>query len=402
MDEEPGVITTTRDDGWVTQQPWTARLGGAVRDIMSQRRWMLLPIPLVVGHLAAYRGPYPVPGGYVTTYLLAAAVVAANIALLRYRYRAAWIGPVSWSVLALAGGLLTEAIPPGVLEVLPYLAVATAARRYTGWRMLWVFVAGTVALFLPKIGTGHLGLNLVAELGILAAVSGWSFARRTRIDRLEQVELALAREQTAREEHARAAALDERARIAREMHDVLAHSLSALSLNLQGARLMLTRDGASQEAINQVERAQKLAADGLAEARRAVSALREDTVPAARGIADLVTASRLETGTPIEFALAGTSRKLTGPADATLYRTAQEALSNARKHAPGAPVQVLLSYLADRVELTVTDDQGHRPTHGPSGGYGLIGMRERAELIGGKLELGPTETGWRVHLVVPS
>jgi signal transduction histidine kinase len=186
------------------------------------------------------------------------------------------------------------------------------------------------------------------------------------------------------------------------MHDVLAHSLSALSLNLQGARLMLTRDGASQEAINQVERAQRLAADGLAEARRAVSALREDTVPAARGIADLVTATRLETGTSIEFSLTGTPRNLSGSADATLYRTAQEALSNARKHAAGAPIEVGLSYLAGRVELTVTDDQGRRPRHGPSGGYGLIGMRERAELIGGELELGPTETGWRVHLVVPS
>jgi signal transduction histidine kinase len=242
----------------------------------------------------------------------------------------------------------------------------------------------------------------VAELGIMAGVAGWSFARRTRVDRLEQMELALAREQTAREEHARAAALDERARIAREMHDVLAHSLSALSLNLQGARLMLTRDGASQQAINQVERAQRLAAEGLTEARRAVSALREDTVPAARGIADLVTSARLETGTPTEFILTGSPKNLSASAEATLFRTAQEALSNSRKHAPGAPVRVELSYLADRVELTVTDEQRRRPTAGPSGGYGLTGMRERAELIGGQLELGPTETGWRVHLVVPS
>ena len=110
----------------------------------------------------------------------------------------------------------------------------------------------------------------------------------------------------------------------------------------------------------------------------------------------------METGTPIEFTLSGTPRNLSGSADATLYRTAQEALSNTRKHASGAPVEVGLSYLAGRVELTVTDDQGRRPTRGPSGGYGLIGMRERAELIGGELELGPTETGWRVHLVVPS
>jgi signal transduction histidine kinase len=402
--EEAGVTTTTRDDVLVTQQSRTTRFGEAVREILSQRRWLLLPLLLVIGNIAVYRGPYPVPGGVVTTYLLAAAAIVANLALLRYRAVAVWVGPVALVVIALVGGLLTPAVPQGVLIVLPYIAVATAARRYSGWWMCLVFAAATVALFLPRIEIGHPGDvgGLISELGVLAAIAGWSFARRTRLDRMEQMELALAREQTAREEHARAAALDERARIAREMHDVLAHSLSALSLNLQGARLMLTRDGAGQEAINQVERAQRLAADGLAEARRAVSALREDTVPAARGIADLVTATRLETGTSIEFSLTGTPRNLSGSADATLYRTAQEALSNARKHAAGAPIEVGLSYLAGRVELTVTDDQGRRPRHGPSGGYGLIGMRERAELIGGELELGPTETGWRVHLVVPS
>jgi signal transduction histidine kinase len=312
------------------------------------------------------------------------------------------MGPTSLLVIALVGGVLSAAVPTGALIALPYLAVATAVRRYAGWWTWTVFAGGVIALFISLIGRHDTGQSLVAELGTLAAVAAWSFARRSRVDRLEQMELALAREQTAREEHARAAALDERARIAREMHDVLAHSLSALSLNLQGARLMLARDGASHEAITQVERAQKLAADGLTEARRAVSALREDTVPAARGIADLVTSARLETGTPTEFTLTGSPRTLSGSADATLYRTAQEALSNSRKHAPGAPVRVELSYLADRVELTVTDEQGRRPTHGPSGGYGLTGMRERAELIGGELELGPTETGWRVHLVVPS
>lgn len=398
------MVTTTRDDVLVTRQPRTTRFGDAVRQSLSQRRWLLLPIPLVIGNLAAFRGPYPVPGGFVTTYLLAATVIVANIVLLRYREAAVWVGPTALVVIALAGGLLTAAVPIGVLITLPYIAVATASRRYPGWGMGLVFLVATGALFLRRVeihAVRDVG-GFVAELGVLAAIAGWSFARRTRVDRLEQIELALAREQTAREEHARAAALDERARIAREMHDVLAHSLSALSLNLQGARLMLTRDGASQEAIIQVERAQKLAADGLSEARRAVSALREDTVPAARSIADLVTATRLETGTSIEFTLTGTPRSLSGSADATLYRTAQEALSNARKHAAGAPVDVGLSYLAGRVELTVTDDQGRRPTRGPSGGYGLVGMRERVELIGGELELGPTETGWRVHLVVPS
>lgn len=384
------------------QHPRTLRVSDAVRHTMSQRTWLLLPIPLVIGNLISFRGPYPIFGSYASVYLLAAAVLVANIALLRYRNTVAWIGPASLIVIAAGGGLLNGVVPGGVLIVLPYLAAATAARRYAGIGMWLVLAASAIAMFLSGLGHPGIGIGLAGEIGVLTAVTGWSFARRSRMDRLEQVELALAREQTAREEHARAAALDERARIAREMHDVLAHSLSALSLNLQGARLMLTRDGASEEAIGQVERAQKLAADGLAEARRAVSALREDTVPAARSIADLVTSTRLETGTPTEFTLTGIPRNLSGSAEATLYRTAQEALSNARKHAQGASVAVELSYPPDRVELTVTDDQGRRPSRGAAGGYGLIGMRERAELIGGELEIGPTDTGWRVHLVVPS
>jgi len=396
------MTTATRDDVRVTQHPRGSRLADALRDAFSQRRWLLLPIPLTIGTVIAERGPYPIFGGYVTTYLLVAAVVIADLALLFYRNSAPWIGVPSLVVMSLAGGALAYATPHGVPVAMPFIAAAIAARRFTG-RPTWI-VVGVAAISLIPAQLPHQqpGLGIVADLGILAAVTGWSFARRTRLDRLEQMELALAREQTAREEHARAAALDERARIAREMHDVLAHSLSALSLNLQGARLMLTRDGASTEAVAQVERAQKLAADGLAEARRAVSALREDSVLAARGIADLVTAARLETGTPTELTVLGAARELSGSAEATLYRTSQEALSNSRKHAPDAPVTVLLNYLADRVELTVTDDQGRRPAPGPAGSYGLIGMRERAELIGGELQVGPTDTGWRVHLVVPS
>ncbi|HEY7813596.1 MAG TPA: histidine kinase, partial [Nakamurella sp.] len=208
--------------------------------------------------------------------------------------------------------------------------------------------------------------------------------------------------QAAREEHAKAAALAERARIAREVHDVLAHSLSALSLNLQGARLMLARDGASEQAQEQVRRAQRLAAEGLAEARRAVAALREDPVPAARAIADLVTSARLETGTPTELTVDGTPRDLPGSTEDALYRTTQEALSNARKHAPGAPVQVRLAYGDNRTELTVTDHIGHRAADPMPDGYGLTGMRERAELIGGELHTGPTDSGWQVRLVVPA
>jgi signal transduction histidine kinase len=98
----------------------------------------------------------------------------------------------------------------------------------------------------------------------------------------------------------------------------------------------------------------------------------------------------------------GTPHNLSSSAEDTLYRTAREALSNVRKHAPGAPVRVRVDYGDERTELTVTDHPGHRPAEAAPGGYGLTGMRERAELIGGELDTGPTEDGWRVRLVVPA
>jgi signal transduction histidine kinase len=214
------------------------------------------------------------------------------------------------------------------------------------------------------------------------------------------MEVSLARKQAAIEEHSRAAALAERARIARDVHDVLAHSLAGLSLSLQGARLMLVRDGASSEAIEQVTRAQGLAAEGLAEARRAVAALREDAVPDVRALGDLVTAYRLESGATADFEVEGEVRMLPAEVMSTLYRTLQEALANTRKHAPGAPVDVKLSY-ADEVRLTIEDRPGRRPSRPTPGGYGLLGMRERADLIGGSLDAAPTSDGWRVELRVP-
>jgi len=95
----------------------------------------------------------------------------------------------------------------------------------------------------------------------------------------------------------------------------------------------------------------------------------------------------------------GTPRELPADVMSTLYRTVQEGLANTRKHAPGAPVRVKLSY-GDRVGLTIEDRPGKRPDRAAPGGYGLVGMRERADLVGGSVEAGPTSTGWRVELKV--
>ncbi|HKN99732.1 MAG TPA: histidine kinase [Pseudonocardiaceae bacterium] len=369
---------------------------------IDRRWWQFLPAPLVVATLVAYRGPYEVRGGYATTYAVAAVAFVASVILIILPQRDTRWGPLVLAVMCVAGGVLSGIIPQSWTIAFPYLLVGVAARRYRPRIAVWVVLAGVASVLITSAGHNGRPFGVLASLAVMAALTMGAFARRSRADRLEQVELALAREQAAREEHARAAALAERARIAREVHDVLAHSLSALSLNLQGARLMLANEGASEAAQEQITRAQRLAAEGLSEARRAVAALRDDPVPAARAIADLVTSARLATGTPTELTIDGTPRDLPGPAEDALFRTAQEALSNARKHAAGAPVNVVLAYRDGTTELTVTDHQGHRPASTPTGGYGLTGMRERAELIGGELRTGPTDDGWQVRLVVPA
>jgi signal transduction histidine kinase len=378
------------------------RFARVIEDYFIERRWwQFIPVPLVLISLALNRGPDHGGLRYLTYALAGLALITGALLLVLPRMTNRW-GIAILVVMCVSSGLLTITIPQSWTLLLPYLLASVAARRYpmpTAGVMIGAAAATIIAI---EIGLRAGLLSVTAMLAILVAVTMGAIARRSRGERLEQMEVALARAQTAREEHAKAAALAERTRIAREMHDVLAHSLSALSLNLQGARLMLAREGASERAQEQVRRAQRLAAEGLAEARRAVAALREDPVPAARAIADLVTSARLESGTPTELTVDGVSRDLSGPVEDALYRTAQEALSNARKHAPGAPVDVLLSYRDGSTELTVTDHQGHRPADPVAAGYGLTGMRERAELIGGELRTGPTDDGWQVRLVVPA
>ena len=183
---------------------------------------------------------------------------------------------------------------------------------------------------------------------------------------------------------------------------MLAHSLAGLSLNLQGARLMLVRDGASPDAVAQIERAQKLASDGLAEARKAVAALREDAVPVERAIADLWPRYRLDSGARADLKVEGEPRELDAAVGTALVRAVQEALANTRKHAAKADVDVTLGYIDGSVELTVADRQGRRPLDAPAAGYGLRGMDERVALLDGRLDSGPGEDGWRIHLTVPA
>jgi signal transduction histidine kinase len=215
----------------------------------------------------------------------------------------------------------------------------------------------------------------------------------------------LAQYEQLRAEQRRADVLDERTRIAREIHDVLAHSLGALGIQIQTAKAVLTDHRDVDRAVEVLTTAQRMAADGLAETRRAVHALRVDTLPLAEELAGVVDTHRQRYHVPVTFETSGAARPLPPEASLALLRTAQEALVNTAKHASGQQVTIRLDYAERDVRLTVvnhlngTHVGGTEP--GRAGGYGLTGMRERLRLLNGTLLAGPGEQEWTVTAELP-
>ena len=185
------------------------------------------------------------------------------------------------------------------------------------------------------------------------------------------------------------------------MHDVLAHSLSALALQLEGARLLAEDRDADPEVVAAIERAHHLSASGLEEARAAIGALRGDEMPGP----ELLSALAAGFGDRCALTVTGEPRPLASEARLAVYRTAQEALTNVARHSDAERVELQLAYEPDGVRLSVEDSGPGVPVPAgpsPSGGYGLTGMRERAELLGGRLQAGPTPQGFRVELWLPA
>jgi signal transduction histidine kinase len=242
-------------------------------------------------------------------------------------------------------------------------------------------------------------LVMLIGMATAAVVLGLNFrTRRAYLAALEDRAAQLERE---RDQQGRLAAAAERARIAREMHDVVAHNLSVMIALADGAGFMSTREPArSADAMEQVSRTGR---DALDEMRRLLGVLRDDETTALApqpGLADLdALLERLRAaGLRATLETSGTPVPLGAGAELAVYRLVQEALTNALKHAgPNARATVRLHYDADGVEVDVTDD-GHGRARVSAGGQGLSGMRERAAVYGGGLEAGPVRGGgWRVH-----
>jgi signal transduction histidine kinase len=193
------------------------------------------------------------------------------------------------------------------------------------------------------------------------------------------------------------AAADERNRIARELHDVVAHSVSVMVVQASGVRRLLKDDQERErEALLSVERTGRQA---LAEMRRMLGVMRSGEEPAAAlapqpGLQSLdrLVAQVEEAGLPVTLRIEGERPELSPGIDLSAFRIVQEGLTNALKHAKGARAEVLIRYSDDGLHLEVTDD-GTTASNGDGMGHGLVGMRERVALYGGTLEAGPREGG---------
>jgi len=301
---------------------------------------------------------------------------------------------------ALIGLQANKAAFLGVFPSLSYAALALPIRLSTV--VLGAAIGSVSAGYLSGGGQPVAGVVL-NDFGILAFYLLSLFARRLR-ESNERAESLLAELEQSRAAQAQAATLAERQRLAREMHDVLAHALSGLVLNLQGAMLLAGQGGTDPRVGDAIDRAHRLAKTGLEEARRAIGMLREDALPGPERLPGLAAEFEADSGVSCRVFITGEERDLGTDGRLTFYRVAQEALTNIRKHAEADRVEIRLTYEAAGIRLAIEDfdRRGALPVPDHGSGYGLTGMRERAELIGGTLTAGPTGGGFRVELWVPS
>lgn len=339
----------------------------------------------------------------------------------------AWRRVAPLTVVALIGPLFALyrylEVPEGSVSSLAiFLAIFAAGAYSDSPRRHWLrgIAVGfsAVALLYSILGqeefVGFDGLTLSAlSLAINAGffVAAWLLGDAWRRRRIDAAELEKRADQLAveREARARRAVLDERVRIARELHDVVAHHVSVMGVQAAGARRILESDPErAADALASVEDSSRQA---VTELHRLVGFLRSEEEepsiepqPTIEDLDELVERVR-EAGLPIDVSRIGSRRELPLAVGLSAYRIVQEALTNVMKHAGGAPTTVIISYLDNALELQVVNAGGHAivRTAGESGGRGQLGMRERATMVGGDLEVGSIKGGgYRVAARLPT
>jgi signal transduction histidine kinase len=371
---------------------------------------------------------YPPPGGAALAvqsagYSAAGLGLAAWIVLegvrgaapYRQRLLPAVLGLVAAGTGAAAAAALGAGSVGGLALVIYGFFATMAAGGDTGVAaVLGATAAGVLA---TEVSALAFSASIGALIGLpLVIASGAVIGRNRGAYRIqaEQAAALLAQRELLQAEQRRADLLDERTRIAREIHDVLAHSLGALSIQIQAARSVLADRGDIDRASELLAAAQRMTAEGLTETRRAVHALRADTLPLEQELARVTDTYAQRYGVAARFAADGAPRPVPPDATIAMLRIAQEALVNAAKHGAGQAVTVRLDYRDSDVQLAVRNnlaapaarDGGRGPDGGPAvqtanAGYGLTGMRERLRILNGTLEAGRHDGQWVVTAQLP-
>lgn len=332
-------------------------------------------------------------------------------------------------------GMLLLAIGVGLLQLLVdvrlnpltfamMVIIYTNATRNVRWASRLSLAMAAVAPSIAQLrwppethGTAEMvfGTVFLTVTVLMSWVLGDSL--RTRRAYYAQLEERAARLEREREARARVAVAAERARIARELHDVVAHNVSVMVVQADGAAYVL--DTAPEQSRSALETIAVTGRQALAEMRRLLGVLRTEVgepaqsgeyvpQPGVEQLSELVEQVR-SSGLAVDFRIEGTPRPLPSSVELTAYRIVQEALTNTRKHGgPGASARVRLSYTREELALLVEDDGGSARGElyeqgGADGqGHGLIGMRERIGMVGGRLDVGPRPGGgFRISAVLP-
>jgi len=393
--------------GWATVSP--------VRTLID-RGWPLarlywfdavLTIAIGIGIAAAIvdQGKKEGPSGPLWFDLIAVVALAAPLyARRRFPFGAPAAVPlIIIAVSFVDAPLISDVLTPLVVGIAVNVLFAMLPERRQGVAG-WALTIGAVAIVDRNDWHGSVGdFVWISMIFTLAWIVGYSLNRK-----FQEIDVArerAARAEREREEQARLAVAEERARIARELHDVVGHSVSVMTVQASAVRRLLKPEQERErEALLIVEGTGR---EALAEMRRMVGVLRRPEEapalapqPTLDRIEQLVEKAR-EAGLPVDLSIEGEAVQLPAGVDLTAYRLVQEGLTNALKHARAKRAEVRVRYADGQVEVTVTDD-GSGGSKGEGGGHGLVGMRERVSVYGGELEAGPRpEGGFRLRARLP-
>jgi signal transduction histidine kinase len=376
-------------------------------------RFWLMPLTAItmIGFGAGIIADEGLPQGVAgpaTVSLLAAAVLLATVALSRQVSDPRVVTPALVGV-GLCGAGLDWWSDGGF--VIGYLALAGLAlrvpRRVAVVAAIPIVGAIAVAEAHDSPAPASAVMSVLLGFGFLFIISAFAAvsleARRHAEVMLEHEAAMRAQEAATIQAREQAAAIAERTRLARELHDVLAYSLGALSIQLENARLTAIGAEAGARLVEQISSAHGLTRIGMVNARRALQMLRDEETPGPAGLPGLVSQSAAALGLPVSYRVEGTPKPLGPDAALTIYRTVQEAITNVAKHAGrGAQVAVWLTWTPANVEVVISDSGGDRMNADlPSGRFGLTTMAERADLLGGQLDIDSTKRGFTVRLRLP-